>query len=170
MNMHKLRILAAVLLLAGLVLPSFTAGDAFAANELEQSFADIRQAIVRNDAASLPARLTKASRPLFARFAQHGLLPCAPKDARLVKQDIKNERATLLTRFTAPDGDSKQARLIFSKEEGSWKLNLPATLERGMGKNWQTQVNTAEQLYLLIQQQLGPDASCHAVLALFKPQ
>jgi hypothetical protein len=59
-------------------------------------------------------------------------------------------------------------RLAFKPDGDDWKLDVPESLRIGMGENWQKQVDTTEQIYLVLRAQFGGELNCQAVQALAK--
>lgn len=155
-----------VLLLALLLPLPATAWTGVADAQLQSGFTALGEAVRARDEAQIAQHITENSRPLVSRFASYDLLPCLPGDASIVSVKKEGAQATVLSRFTVPHVGAKQARLIFVKKQAGWQLDLPATLQRGMGAAWQSKVNTAEQLYLLMRQQMGGALDCAALQSL----
>ena len=57
-------------------------------------------------------------------------------------------------------------QLALVQEQGQWKLDLPETLRRGIGPQWQDRLSAVEQLYLLLKSQLGDKLNCEAIRGL----
>lgn len=141
------------------------------AADAQQSFQALRDAIELNNAADAGMQLSQASQPLYKRFVSYNLLPCLPKDTEYYSQQTLGNQMLIKALFTAPTGGRKLANLIFIQESGAWKFDLPQTLHRGLGKNWESHVNLTEQLYLMLRQQVGPDKlSCGMVNELIKAE
>ena len=59
-------------------------------------------------------------------------------------------------------------RLFFSQEQGKWKLDIPASLQSGIGNDWQKRVDMTEQVYLMLKQKLGSKMDCSMLQAMVK--
>ncbi len=64
------------------------------------------------------------------------------------------------------NGADKDIRLIFDREDGKWKLDAPESLHLAMGDNWEKKVDQAEQVYVLMLMQFGPQFNCASMLDL----
>ncbi len=86
-------------------------------------------------------------------------MPCLPVNITYVSQaPLGNE---ILVRVSSETGDSPSImRLHFTLENSIWKLNLPTTLEAGLGAGWQQRLDTVEQVYLMLKQQTGGALNC----------
>ena len=127
------------------------------------SFDALAAAVKANDAAKARAYLTQDSQSLYDRFVSYKLLACVPKDTVFVSEQPQGSYRLLKGSLTDLANKKRTARLLFSKENGEWKLNLPLTLRNGLGKNWQNQVHLSEQLFLIIRKQTGGTFNCNDI-------
>lgn len=103
--------------------------------------------------------ITASSLGLFNRFVSYDLMDCLPQSAAYLSQ--KAEGTAMQVRATITTNDKKTiVRLIFQQEEDQWKLDIPETLRRGMGDNWEGQLNATEQVYLMLRSQMGDKLNC----------
>lgn len=134
----------------------------------QQGFDALAQAIREDKPDAGKAHVTADSAPLYDRFVSYGLFPCLPKDAAFISEQSAGGSSVVRASLTAPSGAKQIANLTFSKEGEQWKFNLPASLQRGLGERWDTKVHNAEQLYLLLRQQLGDKLTCAAIQDIVK--
>lgn len=130
------------------------------ADEKVKSAANRLAACVQDrDAQTCRDNITASSVPLFDRFSEYGLMDCLPQSVSYVSQ--KPEGDAVLVRASATSNEKKSTvRLIFQQEEDQWKLDIPETLRRGIGDNWEKQVNATEQVYLMLKTQMGDNLNC----------
>lgn len=134
-------------------------------NSAKKSFDRINNCVKQEDSASCKNLFTAASRSLYERFISYNLIGCLPKDAEYVSE--KKDDDKVIVRASATDLNKKRfMRLIFVSEGGRWKLDIPASLQRAMGKNWEKQIEVIEQIYLLMQAQLGNKLDCKTIRSL----
>lgn len=127
----------------------------------KQAFDALNQCVKASDAATCRTLITASSAPLYDRFISYGLLHCLPKEVAYISEEPAGNY-TIIRAAT----DKKTLRLSFVEEAGLWKLDIPNTLQAGIGANWQKQVNMTEQLYLLMRQQMGGQLDCGMVRGL----
>ncbi len=132
-----------------------------------ESFESINSCVQKNDSKTCRDLFTKSSQPLYDRFMSYGLMDCLPKDGQYVSQE--KIAGGVMVRASVTDNNKQRfMRLIFVEEEGGWKLDTPESLRLAMGKNWQQQIEVAEQLYLLMKKQFGSELNCSALKTLVK--
>lgn len=153
-----------------LFLSLFLLGDAsvFAATvTAKDSFESINNCVQKEDKQGCKNLFTASSASLYSRFMSYGLMNCLPKDAGYVSQQKIGDYVMIRASVT---DNSKQRfmRLFFVEEEGAWKLDAPESLRISMGKNWEQQIEVAEQLYLLMKQQFGTQLDCNTIRNLVK--
>lgn len=128
----------------------------------KNSFERINGCVQKNDSQSCQDLVTASSASLYSRFMSYGLMNCLPKDAKYVSQQWVD--GGVIVRASATDmGKQRVMRLVFVDEEGEWKLDTPESLRMAMGKNWQQQIDLAEQLYLLMKKQFGGKLDCQTI-------
>ncbi len=144
----------------------FLSGNcAYANTDAKDSFDKINNCIKNNDPNNCSQLVTADSSELYNRFMSYGLIKCLPKDAKFVSQEnIGND--IMIRAGVVDNGKARTMRLIFSQEEGQWKLDTPQSLKLAMGKNWQQQIELVEQLYLLMKQQFGSQLDCKTIRGL----
>ncbi len=143
--------------------------SAFAAGSARDSFDSINNCVKNEDAQGCKDLFTASSFPLYDRFASYGLMNCLPKDAAFDSQ--KEDGSYTMIRASATDtGSQRFMRLYFAQEEGKWKLDVPYSLSKSMGKNWEKQIEMVENIYLLMKQQLGGQLDCNMIRALVQPK
>lgn len=135
-----------------------------------QGFANVRHCIMENDANYCSSIITPDSQEMFKRFASYKLMPCLPSDFNYVKEEAKAERITVTANTPADNGEVYIIRLVFNTTDDGPKLSLPASFERGFGKNWQDKIEMSEQLYLMMKQNMGDQLTCDMLNGLVKPK
>lgn len=106
--------------------------------------------------------LTERSRPLATRLERYRLERAIPANWQALdeKHEGKKAKVTVGIPHTAPGKSGWQKQQItFHKESNVWKLDLPDTLEQSLGPNWEKNIATAEQFYLMMEQSMGPEQS-----------
>lgn len=114
------------------------------------------------DAEACRAHISLDSQPLFERFTDYDLMSCLPEDAAYLSHKMGRPFAMARTRVSISQKDYA-VQLAMVQEDGEWKLDLPETLRRGLGPQWQERLDTVEQLYLLLQSQLRGKLNCAAI-------
>lgn len=154
------------LLRIGITLLSLGAAlPAHAAATPQDAFNQLTRCVQTEDVQTCRTVQTSDSLPLYDRFASYGLLRCLPKDATYVSQEAEGNAVVVRARVTQNE-KPRIMRLVFTQEAGGWKLDTPESLRRGMGENWQKQVNMTEQLYLMMRTQMGGQLNCAMIHAL----
>ncbi len=143
----------------------FASASAYADSGAKDSFDKINNCVKNNDRNGCRDLVTASSSDLYNRFMSYGLMACLPKDAKYISQEnIGND--IIIKAGVHDNGRDRTMRLIFTEEEGQWKLDTPQSLRRAMGKNWEQQIELVEQLYLLMKQQFGSQLDCRAIRGL----
>jgi hypothetical protein len=122
--------------------------------DIKSSFTQLA-ACLKANRADCGDYITASSFDIYRRFTSYGLLKCLPHDTAYVSQ-IPAGSHTIDRAKT----DHHILRLLFAQEEGAWKLDIPETLQSGLGNNWEKQVHASEQVYLLMRQQMGDRFQC----------
>lgn len=147
----------------------FASTSAYAEGTARDSFDSINNCVKKEDTQGCKDLFTASSFPLYDRFASYGLMNCLPKDAEFDSQ--KQDGSYVMIRASATDtGNKRFMRLFFAQEEGKWKLDVPYSLSKSMGKNWEKQIEMVEQIYLLMRQQLGSKLDCNMIRGLVQPK
>ena len=130
-------------------------------------FAELKSCVMANEPDICRGMLTSSSHTLYDRFASYGLMICLPTDFEYEKSVQKGGYYIV----TAASGDAPRARsrlrLAFTAA-ATPKLDVPQTLRLGLGENWQNKISLAEQLYLLMRQNMGSQLTCDQVAPLIK--
>jgi hypothetical protein len=155
-----------LLLLPFLLLPL----SAPAATPGSQGFANVHACVMQNDPGYCHTILTPNSYDLFDRFVSYKLMPCLPTDFAYISEEHGAARTMVKTSMQAGGGQQYILRLVFADTTAGEKLDIPASLERGFGEKWQDKIQLAEQLYLLMRQNMGDKLTCDMLNDLIKPQ
>lgn len=152
------RILPAALLLAVFCLP----GAALASGKA--GFAAVKQCVMQNDVRLCHDALTPSSHELFDRFYAYRLMPCLPTD--FTYDSEKTHNGMTIVKAVQDAGGNRQhvLRLVFQDD----KLDLPQSLQLGLGQEWQNRLNMAEQVFLMIRASTEGDFRCDQVNNLVK--
>ena len=154
-------------LLASFLLFLSSAVCAFAESSAKASFEAINACVKKDDTVACKDYFTANSMSLYTRFMSYGLMECLPKNAEYYSEEPKDKNILLRAAVTQND-KQRYMRLIFSEEEGKWKIDVPESLRISMGKNWGNQVNMTEQVYLLMKKRMGDQLNCSMILGLVK--
>lgn len=133
-----------------------------------RGFEQTKQCVMRNDAAYCHQVITPSSWPWLEKFQNYQLMPCLPTD--LSYENEKTEGGVTTVVAAIPVSDTRQSilRLLFVNGPSGPLLDLPRTFARGFGPNWQNKLQMAEQLYLMMRQNLGTSPSCDMLTGLLK--
>lgn len=148
------------LLLIGLLLPSPALAET-----VPQAVEKLAACVTARDVPACRQRLTAASLPVFERFAAYKLMGCLPESAGYLAHSLKKPFALVDARISLSQEDYKTS-LVFRREHGFWKLDLPETLRRGLGEQWEGRLGMVENLYLMMKSQLGDKLNCDSIRAL----
>jgi len=132
-------------------------------NTPEESFTRITQCIKIKDAVSCRKLLTASSIDIYDRFVSYGLIKCLPANATYVSQKTVGNQVIIRASIMTGDNQQRYMRLTFSEEKGQWKLDVAESLRVGLGSKWEQQLNLTEQVYVLMQQQLGAKLNCDMI-------
>jgi len=124
---------------------------------------------MENDIAFCHSIITQDSHPLFDRFASYKLMPCLPTDFTYVSEEKSEPH--IIVKATMPIGGNMVniLRLVFTPgADGSLKLDIPASLQRGLGEKWESKIQLSEQLYLMMRQNMGDKLTCDTLTGLVK--
>lgn len=163
---HNARLMRTLLALPALIL-AFPLSAPAEEPDLRPSIERFNACVQQQNGEPCLGLLTAGSLPLYRRIMTDGLMPCLPADAVYVSQAPQGQEIVVRA-TTQVTGKPSIMRLRFTQENAAWKLNMPATLEAGMGDQWQQRLNTAEQIYLLLQQQAGGALNCAVLQGLVR--
>ena len=128
----------------------------------EESFARINQCAQKEDTVGCRELITASSVDVYDRFVSYGLMKCLPKNVTYFSQENKGNQ--VIIRASVTTGENKRfMRLVFVEEEGQWKLDVPESLHIGLGDKWEQQLNLTEQIYVVMQQQMGGQLNCSII-------
>jgi len=131
---------------------------------------EVHHCIMENDPAYCHSILTPDSLSYFDRFTSYKLMPCLPTDFTYVSEEPAGDN--IMARVSMPEGPGKAyvARLVFvNSPDGNPKLSLPLSFRRGLGENWENNLQLSEQLYLMMKQNMGDKLTCDMLNDLVKP-
>jgi hypothetical protein len=132
-------------------------------------FESVRHCVMENDVGYCHSIITPTSVPLFDRFVSYKLMPCLPTDFSYVNEEAANDHTTVKVTMPAGGNINYVLRLIFLNSPSGPKLDIPASLERGLGTKWQDKIQLSEQLYLIMRQNMGDKLTCDMLNGLVKP-
>lgn len=119
----------------------------------QQGLAKIKQCIMQNNTAFCHSVLTPSSYQLFDKFAGYQLLPCLPTDFEYTSEQKAAAGETIVKASLPRDAQHNYAfKMVFVGSHGAAKLDLPETLQIGLGPDWQKKMNMSEQLFLMLSQ------------------
>lgn len=131
-------------------------------------FDRVKNCVMQNDAAICRATLTQPSHELFDRFASYKLMPCLPTNFTYKNEEVNG--GTTLVRATMPASNNRihTLKLAFSGSGNDLRLDLPESLQRGLGEDWENKIQLAEQLFLFIRANSGGNFNCDQLNGLVK--
>lgn len=134
-----------------------------------QGFKAIKQCIMQNDTRTCHAAMTQGSYEIFDKFSSYQLMPCLPTDFKY--QSERNAGAKTIVKAEMPQDNNNNYyfRMVFVKQASQEKLDLPATLHAGLGDNWQNKLDTSEQIFLLMRQNMQGKLTCDVLQNLVSP-
>lgn len=142
------------LLVALFLLPSLS----FAATgQLEGPYQATEAAFRSGNASAYLPKLTERSRPLAERLSKYALQDLLPQDIRFIGEQPKGTCRWAQVGRPRDDNTMEMANLCFQKEAGEWKLDLPDSFERALGKKWKQKIALTEALYQGLEAQYGPE-------------
>ena len=113
-----------------------------------------------NDAKLCRALLTPDSYSFYDRFAGYGLMPCLPTNLTMESQKQSGTHTILTASMPAGGGKKYLIRLSYDPASPQLLLDIPDSLRRALGERWENKMKLAEQLYLLMKQNLGDKLTC----------
>jgi hypothetical protein len=133
-----------------------------------RGFEQTKQCVMQNDSGYCHRIVTPSSYPWLEKFQNYKLMPCLPTDLTYDSEKTGGGITTVVT--TVPVSSSQQSilRLLFVDTPSGPLLDLPRTFARGFGNNWQNKLQMAEQIYLMMRQNLGTNPSCEMLTGLLK--
>ncbi len=142
-----------------LLLLAFLPATAWADDDIKTATTRMAACVHNRDASTCRQNITASSTAILDRFASYDLMDCLPQDAAY--QSSKQEGDAMIVRATTTtDAKKNTIRLVFQQEEEEWKLDIPESLRRGLGDNWEQRLNGVEQVYLVLRSQMGGNLNC----------
>lgn len=135
-----------------------------------RDFLSVRHCVMENDATYCRSILTPDSYNYFDRFSSYKLMPCLPTDFTYESEATSQGQTTVKATMPAGGGKLYVIRLVFSDTPAGHKLDLPASFKRGFGEKWESEVQLAEQVYLLMRQNMGDKLTCDKLNGLITPK
>ncbi len=134
----------------------------------KEGFVALKHCVMENDAALCHNILTPESYDLFDRFFSYKLMPCLPTD--FVYESERSVNQQTVVRATMPAGNNMQyiLHMVFTRTDRGIQFDIPGSLQRGLGKNWENKIQLAEQIYLLLRQNLGGKLTCDKLADIIK--
>lgn len=146
-----------IFLLSGLIWAPAAQAQATA----REGFSSLNKCLAQ-DASRCRPLLTAGSHGLYERLISYRVLQCLPKNINYISQTRSGQHE--LIRGTAKlAGGMRALRLAFVKEKGSWKLDIPHSLQTALGEKWESHLNITEQIYLALQKRMGDKLNCTAI-------
>ncbi|MBV8938282.1 MAG: hypothetical protein JO089_00390 [Alphaproteobacteria bacterium] len=126
------------------------------------AFSHLIRCIGARNAPACRGLLTADSVELYNRFVDYGLMQCVPSGIDYVSQQ-RADPYVIIRAGVVTGGVRRFMRLIFAREAGNWKLDVPESLRAALGEKWRQRVALTEQLYIALRQQMGPLQNCAMV-------
>lgn len=130
----------------------------------------VRRCVMENDVNYCHTILTPDSQDIFNRFVSYKLMPCLPTDFTYTSEEDSPEQSTVKITMPAGGGKMYVARLVFANTREGLKLDIPASLKRGLGDDWQNKIQLTEQVYLMMKQNMGDKLTCDMLNSLVEPK
>lgn len=114
-------------------------------------FNTLYKAAQANDLATVQAHSTQSSQDYLTRLYSYEFYKVMPANVSYTSERQKD--GALIVKATRKAAQEQYTELLFTKENGEWKFDLPATASHGLGANWQERVDAIENTYKLLQAQ-----------------
>jgi len=136
--------------------------------EAEKGISNVSSCLKSNDKESCKSVITSNSVELFNRFNGYGLFSCLPSNLDYFADHMQGGHMVVKSIINTPDERQYLVRLAFLKEGSDWKLDVPKSLEVGLGTEWKQKLDAGEKIYLLLRQQYGEQLSCNMLQGVVK--
>ena len=145
-----------------LLLPLILLAQPARADGAKDVFIAFNKCLITSKPAQCRGFLTADSLELYDRVSGYDVMDCMPKKTDFVSEQPLGEYEVIKAQTQVGD-TVRPLKMYFTKEEDSWKLDLPYSLRVSMGENWEKQVKMTEQIYLVLRAQLQGKIDCTAV-------
>jgi hypothetical protein len=142
---------------------------AFALPQGQQGLSIVKQCIMHNDPGFCRAHMTPSSYDLFDRFASYKLMPCLPTDFSYVMEKPGDGFTEVRASFPESANKVDLFWVVFATTPQGPLIDLPQTFRKGFGPKWQNRIMMAEQVYLMMRENMGDNLTCDTLTGLFKP-
>lgn len=136
----------------------------------KQGLTEIKQCIMQNNIEFCHMAMTQNSYEVFDKFSSYKLMPCLPTDFRYESEQSAGDKTTVRASMPADNKNNYFFKMVFVKQNGRVKLDLPETLHTGLGENWKNKLDMSEQLFLMMRQNMQEKLTCDVLRDLAKPQ
>ncbi len=133
-----------------------------------QGFTNLKQCVMQNDPVFCRSIMTPNSYDIFNRFLSYKLMPCLPTDFVYAQEEITGSIVTVKATMPASNSTDYIFRLVFAQTPNGPKLDIPASLHKGLGDKWENKIQLSEQLYLMMRQNMGDKLTCDMLIGLVK--
>lgn len=141
---------------------------ASAAGVSKEGFDAIKQCVMQNDDTLCKQATTDNSHDLLGRFMSYKLMPCLPTNFTYVSEASQNGYSVVKASMPASGGKVHNFRMAFTGEPGNVKLDIPQSLQIGLGEKWENKIQMAEQIFLMLQANAGGKLKCGQLTGLVK--
>ena len=129
-----------------------------------QDLAMLKHCIIENNTPYCRSILTPSSYDIFDRFVSYKLMPCLPTDFVYDSEETVGPRTTVKATMPASNKTHFVFRIVFQDN----KIDIPESFHVGLGDKWENKIQLAEQLYLMMRQNLGDKLTCDQLNDLVK--
>ncbi len=114
-------------------------------------FDTLYKASQANDVNTVKAHSTQSSQDYITRLYSYEFYKVLPANVSYTSE--RQQNGALIVKATRKAAQEQYSELLFTKENGEWKFDLPATAAHGLGENWKERVDAIENTYKLLQAQ-----------------
>jgi len=129
----------------------------------------IKSCIMANDSRLCHSFMTQSSYEIFDKFTFYKLMPCLPTNFVYESEQALGEQIIVKASMPADNKTNYIFRMVFVGKGEGIKLDLPETLHTGLGGNWRDKMNFAEQLFLMMRQNMQDKLTCDVIRDLARP-
>lgn len=134
----------------------------------KEGFNAIKQCVMQNNAELCNKATTGNSHDLLKRFMSYKLMPCLPTNFSYVSEASHYGYSVVKASMPASGGKVHNFRMAFTGEPGNIKLDIPQSLQIGLGEKWENKITMAEQIFLMLQANAGGNIKCDQLTGLVK--
>lgn len=109
--------------------------------------------------------ITQGSKELYKRFSSYDLEACLPKNINYISEQKLGKYIWVKAEVIAGNS-SRYANLAFVKEKGRFLLDIPQSMQRAIGGDWEKRLEMTERIYVMLKQQTGGKLDCSVVQSL----